>query len=139
MRTTMRTLLLLSLKLILLIIAASASAATKTRSLPRQNGPDEAWEQIKLRSRDEILAVLDELGIGGDGDDDGGIEDMDDDELRSFAYDEDAMEAFVEDMIVGGDTNAAELTFFQCAIRKRQVERLAKKREHMRAAKRERP
>lgn len=66
----------------------------KTRSLARVNDPEEAWEQIKLRSKEELLEILNKLEIPIDEDD---VDVNDIKELRTFVYDEDAMERWFKE------------------------------------------
>ena len=66
-----------------------AAGKTNARSISRVTSPQEAWEQIKLRSIEELKVMIQELEISLDGDD---IDDLDEDDLRSLAYDEDVIE-----------------------------------------------
>ena len=64
----------------------------KTRSLPRVNDPKEAWEQIKMRSVEELQRILKEFDVDGYDDE----EELSKEELQELAYDEDVMERWFE-------------------------------------------
>ena len=64
----------------------------RTRSLPRVNDPKEAWEQIKMRSVEELQRILKEFDVDGYDDE----EELSKEELQELAYDEDVMERWFE-------------------------------------------
>ena len=79
------------LVLLLLIATIASGQQAKTRSLPRVTDPKEAWAQIKLRSTEELLQIVNELKMNHEN-----CEDMNEEELREFVYDEDIMEKWFQ-------------------------------------------
>ena len=77
------------------VLQKVAEGKTNARAISRVTSPQEAWEQIQLRSVEELKVMMKELqedGILSDIDDDDLNSDDDEDSIRSLAYDEDVIE-----------------------------------------------